>query len=258
MKIHRNGVLLSANDDDETEIVFALQLYWEKKKIKRDWRQPNSLDDCEFVKISIYCWTHLLNCAFASTSSQNFIPNVNSTFQSQGGCGKNLLAELKEGKKNIDQWQPLNCSFYLFSIVSFLKSFQFNFVETKLNRNDKLESKRHCRGLASRQPFTSSPETCLKTQTKIKKILIEYTFEYTLLFFLFRSISTAERSIAQIGVTGVGPNSVVAISVGAASWFVQRWIYYVGGNKWWIQIEWSGRGRTTMGRTESQTEYELR
>lgn len=32
MKIHRNGVLLSANDDDETEIVFALQLYWEKKK----------------------------------------------------------------------------------------------------------------------------------------------------------------------------------------------------------------------------------
>lgn len=31
MKIHRNGVLLSADDGDETEIVFALQLYGEKK-----------------------------------------------------------------------------------------------------------------------------------------------------------------------------------------------------------------------------------
>lgn len=35
MKIHRNGVLLSsANDDDETEIVFAFQLYGEKKNWK--------------------------------------------------------------------------------------------------------------------------------------------------------------------------------------------------------------------------------
>lgn len=73
-----------------------------------------------------------------------------------------------------------------------------------------------------------------------------------------RSISVAECGITQIGGARFRPDPIVAVSSGAPRWFVEFRLHNMGGNEWGVQTHRSGRGGSSLGRTKSKTQYELR
>lgn len=75
----------------------------------------------------------------------------------------------------------------------------------------------------------------------------------------FRSIQAAERCLAPIGRSGLWrANTVVAISVGAARWFVERQLHLLGGPIGRVPAHRSGRGGQALGRAQGQAKHELR
>lgn len=74
----------------------------------------------------------------------------------------------------------------------------------------------------------------------------------------YRSVSAAERRLASVGRAGLRPDSAVAISVGAARWFVERGGHHVGGHERWVQAHRSRRGGAPLGWAKVQAKHELR
>lgn len=81
----------------------------------------------------------------------------------------------------------------------------------------------------------------------------------TLALPLFRSVSAAERCLSPIGRPGLRrADTTLAVSAGAARWFVERQLYKLGGPIRWVPAHRPGRGGKAMGRAQGQAEYELR
>jgi len=74
----------------------------------------------------------------------------------------------------------------------------------------------------------------------------------------FRSVSAAKCRLSPIGRSGLRrADTTLAISAGAARWFVQRQLYQLGGPIGRVPAHRPGRGGKTLGRTQSEAKHEL-
>ena len=90
-------------------------------------------------------------------------------------------------------------------------------------------------------------------------------FGSLIFIFFFEFVVCCSRSISDvrcheqpIGQFGFGTNSAVAVSARTAVRFVQRHVHHLGRYQRRVQVDRPGRSGSSLGRTQIQTQHELR